>query len=162
MHSILFVCTANQCRSPVAVGLFTKLLQQYGFSLDEWNVGSAGTWTKTGLPVLKRCRDAVIPLGIDISEHRSRAISDVALASYDLIIVMELGHYESLRVEYPEIKSRIYMLSTLAGIRNKDVPDPVLRSGESVVDVVDEISEYLEMAFGPICQLAMKTNLPRS
>jgi len=160
MHSILFVCTANQCRSPVAAGLFSKLLQQYGFLIEEWNVESAGTWTLAGKPALRRCRDAAMSFGVDISSHRSQAVSDVNLDIYHLIIVMERGHYEALILEYPGIKNRIYMLSTLAGVLNKDIPDPVLHSTESVVEIIKEILEYLQMAFGPICQLAMKADPP--
>jgi len=159
MQSILFVCTANQCRSPIAAALFKNLLLQKGFSSDEWIVESAGTWTKSGLRALPACRKIAALFDVDLSSHRTKSITDVSLMSYDLIIVMEKGHYEALSLEFAGIHGKLYLLSTLAGIRGKNIPDPVTASYEVAVEVMREMAEYIRLAFGPICLLALKTSM---
>lgn len=158
MQSILFVCTANQCRSPIAARLFEKLLEEKGFSVNEWTIDSAGTWTKSGLSAASACQKLARHLGIDISGHRTQSITDVSLMSYDLVIVMEQGHYEALSLEFSAIRGRLFMLSTLAGIRGKSIPDPLAKSKEPAMDVMQELAEYIRLAFDTICLLASKTN----
>lgn len=156
MQSILFVCTANQCRSPIAAGLFKNTLLQKGFSSTEWEVESAGTWTKSGLPVHPVCLRLAKPYNIDLSNHRTRSITDVSLTTYDVIIVMENGHYEALSFEFTNIRDRLYMLSTLAGIRGKNIPDPMMGSNKEAVEIIRELEEYIHLAFGPLCMLALR------
>jgi len=158
MQSILFVCTANQCRSPIAAELFKKLLDEKGFSDKEWIIKSAGTWTKSGLPAASVCQKMAQYFGVDLSAHRTQSVTDVSLTSYDLVIVMEQGHYEALYLEFPEIRGKIFMLSTLAGVRGKDIPDPMARSTVPALDIMRELAEYVRLAFGPICLLSLKTN----
>ena len=158
MQSILFVCTANQCRSPIAAELFKKLLQQKGFLSDEWTVESAGTWTRSGLPAASACRKLAKLFDVDLSHHRTQSITDVSLTDYDLVIVMEQGHYEALQLEFSAIRNKLYLLSTLAGVRGKNIPDPLAKSNQAAADIMRELSEYIQLAFGPICLLTLKTN----
>lgn len=158
MQSIIFVCTANQCRSPIAAALFKKFLLQKGFLSDEWKIESAGTWTKSGLRPLSICQKLATRFDVDLSDHRTRSITDVQLQSYDLIIVMEKGHYEALSLEFGEVYKKIYLLSTLAGVRGRNIPDPATVSYEVGVDIIYELSEYIKLAFGPICLLTLKAN----
>src|SRR5512139_2422813 len=101
MPSVIFVCTANRFRSPLAAAILEKALKEGKSaagrtgglpSLEPWHVGSAGTWATPGEPVLPMVSEAAQKLGIDLSDHSSRRVSGPLLSEYDLILVMEAGH----------------------------------------------------------------------
>lgn len=122
-YSVLFVCTANLVRSPMAAGLFAHMLAAEGVSSD-WRVESAGTWTHPGYKSPLEVRDVMAERQIDLSGHRSRSVSAELLREFSLILVMEPGHKEALRVEFPEVGARVFLLSEMVGKRAA-VGDPV-------------------------------------
>ena len=97
MPSVLFVCTANRIRSPLAEQLFRRQLEAGVQDSAAWRVASAGTWTKPGLPAMPLAQQAAAELGLDLSTHRSQPIDDIALEDYGLIITMEQGQQEAIR-----------------------------------------------------------------
>src|SRR5438105_3004745 len=105
MPSILFVCTANQIRSPIAAALFKDMLINSG-QAEGWRVESAGTWAQDGLPASGAAQRVMRELNIDLSQHRSRCVTRDLLAGFDLILVMEHGHKEALCVEFPAVADR--------------------------------------------------------
>jgi protein-tyrosine-phosphatase len=131
MPSVLFVCTANRFRSPLAAAIFrkalteatdpevTRILQGSG----AWNVGSAGTWAAPGQPVLARVALAAQTLGLDLSDHRSRCVSGTLLAEYDLILVMQASQKEALLSEFPLVEEHVYLLSHVVERGSYDIPD---------------------------------------
>ena len=155
MPSILFVCTGNRCRSPLAAAIFTRCLQEKGRT-QAWQVESAGTWARSGLGADPLTQAAGEQIGLDISQHRTRSVEEVSLGDYDLIVVMEGGHKEALGVEFPEIASRIHLLTHLAG-EIEDVPDPSGQEASFHRDVANELVGLIGPAFGPICDLAGST-----
>ena len=60
---------------------------------------------------------------------------------------MEKWHYEALSFEFPSIRSRLYMLSTLAGIRGKNIPDPATAPYEVAVDIMREMFDYIKLEY---------------
>lgn len=126
MPSILFVCTANQFRSPIAAAC---LLQGIAGQSDAqaWRVESAGTWATEGLPAPGFAARTAASLGLGWLEgHRTRQIHPDLLAPFDLVIVMETGHREALCAEFPSICGRVYLLSELVDSLPYDIPDPGL------------------------------------
>src|SRR5574339_783118 len=99
MPHLLFVCTANLCRSPMAAGLFARKLQAEG-AVDGWVVESAGTWALVDRRVPPDVRIAARMLGIDLRNHRTRPVDAPLLERFDLILVMERGHREALLIEF--------------------------------------------------------------
>lgn len=89
--NILFVCTGNTCRSPMAEGLFRRLLARHkaGGSLE---CASAGLSAVNGEPpsenAVLACREA----GVDISGHRARRLTAGDLDQWDLFFVMTATH----------------------------------------------------------------------
>ena len=99
MPALLFVCTANICRSPMAEAMFKQILEDRDTS-GEWIVASAGTWGLDGAPAAAGSQAAMNAKGIDISNHSARSVDQEILQSFDLILTMENGHKESLQMEF--------------------------------------------------------------
>ncbi len=152
MPSVLFVCTANQCRSPTAQALFARKLVEEGLEGD-WRVGSAGTIALPGIPPTPNAQAAVGELGMDISDHRSRRIDAELLAAFDLVLVMERGHKEALQFEFPEAAERVFLLSEMAGAVY-DIEDPVGKSIEEYRAMRADLQDLIERGFGRIRELA--------
>ncbi len=155
MPSVLFVCTANRFRSPVAAALFKKKLDEMGAS-DGWRVSSVGTWAENGLPIIPSISRITQKLGIDLSTHRSVGVNKQLLAEYDLTLVMEAGQKEALVSEFPHIKHHVYLLSHVAENRSYDIPD-VLDSRQEAEKIVLEINSLIQRGYDAIFALA--TNL---
>ena len=124
LPSVLFVCTANQIRSPMAVAMFRQMLQQCDPQWKKWRIESAGTWAPSNQPPLPSAQMAMSRRNLDISQHRSRMVSRELLSEFRLILTMEAGHKEALQVEFPEIAQRVFMLSEMTGVK-KNIADPI-------------------------------------
>ena len=149
MPSILFVCTGNQCRSPFAAELFKSHLKDKNL-VDSWRVDSAGTWTRPGAKVPAFWHSLSFAHGINLGAHRSRSVSDCSLQDYDLIVVMEKGHKESLIVEFPFVRGKIYLLSELAGFLPYDIADPVQEDDETANEIFLDVKDCVAKAADPI------------
>lgn len=152
MPSVLFVCTANRFRSPLAAAFLTKSLTDMGVA-NAWRVGSAGTWATPGQPALLPVSQAALAFGIDLSGHRSTRVSRKVLAAYDLILVMQAGHREALVTEFPEVRERLYLLSDIVERRSYDVPDS-LESEDGILEVSRELESLIRRGRDSICILA--------
>ncbi len=123
-HSVLFICTANQVRSPLAAALFSELIRRLNTPSDSWRIESAGTWAMEGYPIFPEVDDILQEKGIDFSSHRSRNITKDMLEQFALILVMEPGHKEALQAEFPKIAKRVYLLTEMIG-ENHPILDPI-------------------------------------
>ena len=153
MPSVLFVCTANRFRSPLAAAFFREAMRDYTGS--DWVVDSAGTWTSTGLPVLTEVSLIARKYGLDLSRHRSKPVTEPLLSAHDLVLVMEAGHKEALQTEFPSVGDRIFLLSQAAEGRIYDIPD-LIDSLESMMEVAENIRELIQTGLGNICGLAVR------
>lgn len=151
MHNILFVCTGNLYRSPLAAAFFSRKLQADGFA-DSWIVESAGTWTTAGRHIPPNFLKAARRFGIELNDHRTRLVDEKLLAVYDLIVVMEKGHREALRFEFPSSQGRIRLLSELADQLEYDIADPA-GSTLAANDIINKMSGLIDRAYPNICQL---------
>ena len=154
MPSVLFVCTANIIRSPMAEAL---LRQQVGDKAQPqtWQVSSAGTWTQAGHPPDTTVLELLGEIGIDMRGHRSREVDEHLLAASDIILVMEKSHKEALCAEFPKHAGKIFLLSEVRG-ETRDVLDPV---GGPLLDykaTLAEIRDYLQDAPARIMALIQK------
>ena len=124
MPSILFVCTANQFRSPIAAACLLHSIAGEG-TVEKWIVGSAGTWAESGLPAPGFALKAASQLRLaGLDRHRTRSISQKILDDADLIVAMESGHKEAISIEFPAVRDRLYLLSEIADGIAYDIPDP--------------------------------------
>jgi len=148
--SVLFVCTANACRSPMAVALWNEKLGREGLF---WRTGSAGTMASEGEPASIKAQQALMVRGINISSHRSRPFSlDLGLA-FSLILTMELGQKEVIIAEFPELASRVYLLTEMVSLCH-DISDPTGGTLADHLATIDEIESVLTGGYQKICLLA--------
>jgi len=153
MPSILFICTANQFRSPLAAAF---LLKQIGSDQrsDDWSVGSAGTWTKPGLPAASLAIQIAKRLDLPgLDGHRTRLVSQELLEGYDLILMMETGQLEAIASEFHAVFGRSMLLSEVVDGIPYDIPDPVdLRNDPN--EVASELQMLIEKGGNKILKLA--------
>lgn len=150
MPSVLFVCTANMCRSPMAMAIFKSKVDNLE---GEWDVASAGTWAVEGERVTPKAQQLMMEQGLDLSNHRSRLVEEEMLRSYNLILTMEKGHKEAIRVEFPEVRDKVYLLSEMVG-ETHDVRDPIGGSIDDFRETVAELDRILTEGYEQISKLA--------
>lgn len=150
MPSILFVCTANRYRSPIAEACFKKCLQHAG-TPGNWKVRSAGTWAKEGLPPVPNAIQEAEELGLEIHAHRSQQVDASLLAQSELVLVMESGQKEALQLEFPEMKDRIRLLTEMVEKFPYDIPDPISQDNAVQKQIVHDIYDLVTRGFNAIC-----------
>lgn len=121
-YKLLFVCTANICRSPMTEGLAVQLASKYNLQIQS---KSAGTMGIVGKPPAPNSIKAMRELGIDITSIRSKGVSPELMKWADYVLVMENKHAANLRGRFPEHDEKILMLGSFGGFYTID--DPVGR-----------------------------------
>ncbi len=154
MPSVLFVCTANQCRSPIAAAAFRNEISRLEQE-DQWKVYSAGTWAVAGIHVPAPVLHAAEQLGLQLDYHITQTVNLAMLSACDLVLVMEKGHQEALNVEFPGARSWTYLLSQVVDGVAYDIPDPGLSPAE-VIQTAREVVELIERGTEKICNLALE------
>ncbi len=104
MKNVLFICTGNTCRSPMAEAIFNKICRDRNL---DFHAASAGVATVDGLSAAKNAIDTMASLGIDLSSHKARFLPNVKLSNYDLFVTMNYDQatlVESLGVPHDLIR----------------------------------------------------------
>jgi protein-tyrosine phosphatase len=145
MPSILFVCTANQCRSPVAAALLRRYVDAVAPG-ERWQIESAGSWAAPDLPADGGMQQAALQVGLELSRHRSQPVSRALVEAADLVLTMEAGQQEALQIEFPKQRGRIYLLSQLVG-RRYDIEDPIGGPPEAYAATIRWLERLIEEGF---------------
>lgn len=105
--NILFVCTGNTCRSPMAEGIFRKIISDE--NLKDINVTSAGISANNISKATKNAVDVCNEINVDLSKHISKSIFDININNIDKFVVMTNMHREML-LSLGINKDKIYVL----------------------------------------------------
>ncbi|HQQ67835.1 MAG TPA: hypothetical protein PLX77_03300 [Candidatus Cloacimonadota bacterium] len=154
MPKIVFLCTRNRFRSPLAAAMLKHELSARKLP-GEWIVESAGSWVYDLIPPTPEAFFEAEKRGLDISSHISLGIEALDLDSIDLLLVMEQGQKESILIDFPKLRNRIYLLSELSG-PPFSIPDPYVTKEPSDV-IAQEIETLIKDNVDNIIALA-KTN----
>ena len=121
---VVFVCTANVCRSPMAEHLFARAIEQSEISQNIVST-SAGLSAMDGDKASQNSIDACEELGVDITDHRSTGLSRTTLQEASVVFCMTESHralinmYFELPQGYP-----IYLMREFIEGQSKELPDP--------------------------------------
>jgi len=136
MKNLLFVCTGNICRSPVAEFLVRSEFARAGLDIA---VASAGTglW-HVGKPADARTLASAAAHGYDLSAHRARRLQPGDFANHDLLLAMDRVNLEALQALCPpEYAQRVTLFLPFAGIPSpEEVPDPYYGGAEDFERVI--------------------------
>jgi len=141
--TIVFICTGNTCRSPLAEAGMRKAALEAGLDLT---VLSAGLAVFAPLPASDHAREAAREVGLDLSAHKSRPFSrEMALAS-DRIVTMTQKHKDAILRKMPSLEGKVHLLSEWAGEGMTEVEDPAGADLEAYRRSRDQILGYVEKA----------------
>ena len=143
-HTILFICTGNVCRSPMAEGLFKNLVDQNKADLI---VKSAGVGAQNGQPPSENAIRAMQDLDIDISPERSVMMTAALASEADMIIGMTHGHIEMVNLMFPHTAEKTFLLREFDDslpLHEREISDPIGCSYEIYCQCRDQIREGID------------------
>ena len=131
-ETVLVVCSANQCRSPLAAALLRRALDGADVVVID-----AGTCAG-GYPVTEETLTTASRVGVDLSDHLSTTLDPALVGSADVVITMERAHVRSIVVDEPEAWSKTFTLKELVR-RASDVGPR--SAGQPLADWLEELHE---------------------
>lgn len=130
MYNVIFVCTGNTCRSPMAEGVFKSLTEDYK---DYLNIESRGLSCIPGAPPSDNAVIVLKEKGIDIKGHKAQDLSNNDIDKANKIVAMSLDHYYAL---FPVCKNKLYLLGD-------GIEDPFLKDEDGYRTCLGEIEKAL-------------------
>ncbi len=149
MKTILFVCTANICRSPMAAAIMRRRLAEAGLgdgpagSWEGVQVRSAGVYAEEGHAASTLAVRTLGERGMDLTAHRSQAVTPALLKEADIVLVMEERHRRSLFYLEPRLLHKVFLLSEMSG-GHADVDDPFGGPEEDYQHAADRLERLIE------------------
>jgi protein-tyrosine phosphatase len=149
---VLFVCTGNVCRSPMAVGLLRRLLADRlgvepaddALEARGFRISSAGTAGLEGSPATVEAARAAGELGADLSDHSSRPLTPAVLDGADRVYVMTSAQRRVILTFAPDAWTRIALLDRTG----EDIPDPYHKP----IEDYRRTAEHIRRALLPIVE----------
>jgi len=141
-YNVLFVCSGNTCRSPLAEAILTDLASTMG--KREIVALSAGVVAATGDPVSREARRVAEEHGLDLSKKKSTRLTADLIDRADLILVMEPRHRTDVLNLVPSADERVHLLASLAPKRGlTSIADPFGGSMEDYRQTFEQLSRVL-------------------
>jgi protein-tyrosine phosphatase len=123
LQKVLFVCTANVCRSPMSEAIFEALAADAGLPL---RAQSAGITALEGAGISRGAAATLEEVGVYVTDHSATQVSRKMLQEATLVLAMTPRHVYELRGLFGHFPSRVYTLPEYAGVASacEGIPDP--------------------------------------
>lgn len=139
--NVLFVCTGNICRSPMAEYLFLSRLAPN----SPWTAGSAGLSAADGLAASRTAIEVMDEIGVNIRKHFSRELTNELIDEATIIMAMTSAHAAELKQRFPKARDRVHLLGSFnKNAKEKEISDPVASSIEIYRQTRNDISGGLD------------------
>jgi protein-tyrosine-phosphatase len=145
LGQILFVCTGNTCRSPLAAALGRRILAATGVDAT---VASAGIGAIDDAPASGMARAVAREAGLDLESHRARLLTRGDVLGSDLVLTMGPRQREFIRVLAPEAMDRVFVVGdyAAAGESGREIRDPFGGDREAYRRTLRELGPIVEQA----------------
>ena len=143
-HRVIFVCSGNICRSPMAAVIAAPKFDERGIS---HRIISAGTLGLVNRRADAHAIAAVAEWGLDLSDHRSQSANSGILKLADVIAVMSPSHTRHITRHAPTLRARVLELWRFAPPSRgalREISDPIGRDLEAFRLARDRIAESIE------------------
>lgn len=130
--NILFVCTGNTCRSPMAEAILRH-------KKPEWNVKSAGLFANPGARASDGTAAVLSEKGI-IHNHVSEQVTQKLIEWADIVLTMTASHKQTIDIHFPQFRDKIFTLKGPDG----DVVDPFGGPVAEYRRTFEELNQYIE------------------
>jgi protein-tyrosine-phosphatase len=138
MRRVLFVCTGNTCRSPMAEAMFRAKAADLGIE-----VKSAGVAAFDGQKASEHAIHALRERGIS-HDHVSQRLNEELIAWADIVLTMTASHKALVLSFFPQAAEKVFTLCEYVDIGDKDIADPFGGGLEIYQQCADEIEQALE------------------
>lgn len=151
MKRIMFVCTGNICRSPMAHYYMQKKL--YDFKKEnDYMVSSCGTHAITGENATDNAIRAMTKYNVDLTKHKATNIHDTDIENYDYIFTLTSHHKDIILQFYPALNYKVHTIKEFVyhDVKYKDIDDPwgldlnvYIATAEDIVNSIDKMMDMI-------------------
>jgi protein-tyrosine-phosphatase len=142
LKNVLFVCTGNTCRSPMAEALFRELVRERA----DYRVSSAGVAAAPGMPANKHTTALLKEHGLDLASFQSRMLDQKTLEQATHVFAMSSHHMAAIADEFPAQADKVYLVSEFVAedtLRGRDVSDPFGQGRSAYEETLRDLSKIL-------------------
>lgn len=141
---VLFVCTGNLCRSPMAEGLFR--FETHRRALHHVSCASAGTHPVVGQTPPQEALAVCRKHGFDISMNQGKGLTAKSVNEADIICIMEAFHRDAIAMFFPRAKGKVFFMSHWADgkLAGKEIPDPYGRDQSFFADTLTLLGQCMD------------------
>ena len=120
---VLFVCSGNTCRSPLAQAVFEQKAAETGAG-SRVRFVSAGLYAADGHHATEHARTVAAERGLNLECHYSRRLTPELVSDAGLILTMEMAHRDEVLRRFPEARGKVFTLGEFVGDSGDEVRDP--------------------------------------
>lgn len=142
-YSILFVCTGNTCRSPMAEAIARAELARHGITgVKVWSRGLAAGGTETAAYAVS----ALARLGVRLAKRPSQSLTAQDLEAADLVLTMTSGQKRRIAADWPGSRDKTSVLSEFSRSGRGDIEDPMGGSEHAYDVCASALRDEMELA----------------